>query len=388
MAMVILQPLCVFSQNTIYKEVYNLNTKYAPDKLTPSSSIMAYHDGFVFSIAKFNCIEKDFLVIKQYNIKKQNLSLIKIKKTKENKKLFSESIFSFAVTENKLVIITGYNIFIFDKKNDDLQLKKVLKNKQSFTRVFRLNSKNLLLYVNYNFHPLDSPDIHVWAKLNLDGDSIYSVKKMGDESKQFTYFVNEWISTYKGLIAYAHTTDYTIRLYNQNFEQVDSIKSDLMNVNLPLLKYISSGDEHSSDEMTAIRKADDTLLTRIEKTFLLDSTSLLAIIKLPKTNYLRFDLWKKINTKWSITKTNTLPSYYQKGGAYNEKNNELTGFFGNYDGLIYAGNFDFYFFYFPFIENITTKSFNFEEDYNDKINKLTREKQIYYGIKKIKILHD
>ena len=385
---ILLLPLIAFTQNTIYNEIYNLNTKLAPKKVSMDKSIISYGDNFIYFFGQHYSIDKNELVIKEFNTVSKSLSLLKINKTKENKGLFTENITSFNILKNKCVILTNENIYIFEKTNNSFIIKKIITNKYSFSCLYKINSSDLLLYVNYNFHPMDAQYKHAWGKLNLDGDSLYFVKKMGNDNARFSYFVNNWISTYNGLIAYANTTDYSIRLYNQKFELLDSIKSNFKSSNIPLLKYISNGDQYSADEMTQIRKADDTLLTRIQKIFLLDSTHLLVIIKLPKTRNMQFDIWVKKSDKWGISKSNTLPSYYETGKSYDLSNNNITGFFGNFDGLVYANNFEFYFCYFPFIENIISNSFDFEKDYNDKINKLTRENQIYYGIKKIKIICD
>lgn len=386
MAVLIVLPLYNFSQNSIYKEEYNINTFLAPNKITMSKTIITNNNNYVYALSQNYSCKNNFLTINQFDIKSKKINVIKIKKEKNLNTLFAESIYSFVVTDNKIIFLTNSSIFIFLLNNGEYKLESTIANIKSFTKLYCLNSNEILLYVNYNFHPLDVQEKHLWAKLNLSNNQIYSHKIMDNQNVRFSYFVNDWISTYNGLIAYAQTTDYNIKIFNQDFNVIDSIVSEQLVNNKSYMKFISNGDEYSSDEMNEIKKADDTLLTRIQKIFLLDSTHILAILKLPNTKNMKFDIWHKNNNSWSLIQIDTLPYYYETGKKYDNFNNKITGFFGNFDGLTYLKNNEFYFFYFPFIENIISDSFDRKKDYDDKINELTREGKLYYGIKKISII--
>ncbi len=303
MAAVILLPLVFKTQNTVYSEVYNYNTKIESKTGGTYKTIITYNAGYVYGVSQNAAYDTKVLEIKEYDTKTKETKFIEIKKSKELKPLFNEHIDAIGVVKNKIVIINNNCIFIFTKNGTDYTLNKSIKNNGSFNRLYQLNTNELLLYVNYNFHPLDESNKHTWSKLYLDKDSLGAEKRMGDENVQFSYFVNEWLSTYKGLIAYAHTTDYTIKIYNENFIQIDSIKSDYLDKNKSVLKLIPSGDDYSVDEMNKILKADDTLLTRIEKIYLLDSIHLLVTLKQSNTSHLKYDIWKKNSNGWVISKS-------------------------------------------------------------------------------------
>ena len=73
---------------------------------------------------------------------------------------------------------------------------------------------------------------------------------------------------------------------------------------------------------------------------------------------------------------------------YTSKNNAVSGFYGNESVICYTYNKEFYYVYFPFKENAITSSYDVKKDYDDKINELTRKKELYYGIKKLKVITD
>ena len=209
---------------------------------------------------------------------------------------------------------------------------------------------------------------------------------MDDNNVVFSPMLNSWISVYKGMIAYAQTTDYTIRFYDENFNLFDSIKSNSLDKNKDYLELIPDGKSYSLDEINRTQEADDSLLTRIQKVFLLDSTHLLLTLKQPKTHHLLYDIWEKKNLTWTKIKSEDLPGHYEDKSKYTKENNSITGFYGGLTGLSYAGNNEFYFIYFPFIENPISSSFDYQKDYYDIVNEMTRQNKLYYGIKKLKII--
>lgn len=385
---ILLLPIVTFTQNIIYTEEYNQNTYLKSKKVPYNVTCAVYYNNFVYALSSFSAINGKELAIYKFDKLTNKTTFITIKKNKDTEELFEKSVNSFQLCTNNLIILTGFKIFIFEFSNSEYKLLKVLKNDKGFSKILTLNDKEFLLYCNYNYHPLDVLDKHSWAKLNLETTTISDFTVMGDENVLFSYFVNSWISTYKGLIAYSHTSDYSIRFYNSQIKLVDSLKSELFNNNKKFLHLLPRGDDYSADEMYKIRDADDTLLSRIEKIFLLDSTRILVTVKLPKLKYMRYDIWSKRSGTWQISKTDTLPCYYQKGMAYTPQNNAVSGFYGGMDGLCYGTNNEFYFFYYPFKENVITDSYDPKKDYDDKINEMARKKELYYGIKKLKILND
>lgn len=138
--------------------------------------------------------------------------------------------------------------------------------------------------------------------------------------------------------------------------------------------------------MKGIASADDSLLHRIERVFLLDSSMLMVTVKRPKTKYYTFDLWSKQAGTWYLTKTQQIECEYQEGKEYNKSNNQINGFFGNHASIVYDGKKHFYIYYYPFRDNIETGSFNRQKDFIEPINGLVRKNELYYGVRKLDII--
>lgn len=385
MAAALLLPLYSFGQSSLYHEEYNLSTGIRAKNDEPDRTIICFFGGSVYTLMNRAAFQGDEIRMTRFDTQSRQAEQIVIRKRPDTKALFGKYILALAVTEHKLFVLTGQSIFVLKKEGATYRLTKTIPNEGSFTRLYPLSSTELLCYVNYNFHPMDEPDKHSWAKLSIANDSLGAEKHMDEDNVLFSYFVNEWLSTYKGLIAYAHTTDYSIRLYNDRLELFDSIRSNTLQPNREKLALFPKGKQHSVDEMNAIRRLDDSLLTRIEKIFLLDSTHLLVTIKQAQSDDLRFDLWAKINNTWSLHQTMSREGFYTEGKAYTAENNTLSGFAGNFNGLVYAGKGDFYYYYYPYVKNITTPAFDKQKDYHDLINRLSAKNSLYYGLKKIRI---
>lgn len=385
MAVALLLPLCSFTQKSLYEENYNLSTGIRAKNDEPDRTIVCFFGGSVYTLPSRAAFQGDEIRMTRFDTQSRQAQQIVIRKRPDSKAMFGQYILALAVTEHKLFVLTGKSIFILKKEGATYRPTKAIPNEGSFTRLYPLGPTELLCYVNYNFHPMDEPHKHSWARLSIMNDSLGAEKHMDDDNVLFSYFVNEWFSTYKGLIAYAHTTDYSIRFCNDRLEPFDSIQSNSLQSNREKLALFPKGKQHSVDEMNAIKRLDDSLLARIEKIFLLDSTHLLVTIKQAQSADLRFDLWTKINNTWNLHQTMTREGFYTEGKAYSSENNTLTGFAGNFNGLVYAGGGDFYYYYYPYVKNITTTAFDKQKDYHDVINGLSTKNSLYYGLKKIRI---
>lgn len=377
------------AQNTIYKEVYNHNSGIRPPTPYDDNIACFYHDGTLYYAGSGSALDQSHLSIHTYHTGTGQHAALSIEKSKALKELFANRIDAIACADGKLVILNYLYIYCFSIRNGSpCVLTKMIPNEGSFNKLYGLGKHQLLLYVNYHFHPLDEPEPHSWARLYTNRDSLGAEKHMDHSNLLFSPMLNSWLSTRKGLIAYAHTADYSVRFYNEELMPVDSLISPALKSNDAKLGLLPDGSAYSLDEINRIQQADDTLLTRIEKVFLLDSTHLLLTIKQPKTHYLRYDLWNKRKDSWELYKSQSLPGHYEDKARYTKDNNSITGFYGGYCGLCYAGNNDFYYLYYPFMENPISDSFDYQRDYYEKVNELTRKNQLYYGIKKIKILTD
>lgn len=84
---------------------------------------------------------------------------------------------------------------------------------------------------------------------------------------------------------------------------------------------------------------------------------------MPNSNKFQLDLWTKKNKAWILNKSDIVESFYVEGKKYEDTNNSLTGFFGNFDGLIYEGNREFYYYYYPYKKNVITPAFDIQKDH-------------------------
>lgn len=384
----IMLPLFSFSQKPIVNEIFNKASGIKAE-LASGKILSCFSEGKIYFTNQSNLEDKKNRVIYIYDIEKAVSDSIIIESKKYAKALIKEMFLSIEIDKDKFYILTDYHFYSLDwKKNKAIVIDGFENDKNNFSSIVKLNKEELFLYCNYNYHPLDAKNKHIWGKYNITRNEITSITKMSDKNVMFSHYVNDWFSVYKGLIAYTETTDYNIKFYNSNFEVVDSIVSDKLDLNKPYAPLYSKDPEYSKDEMVKIMKLDDSTLTRIQKIFLLDSTHLMAIVKLPIVKKMEYHIWTKINGNWELTKTNLRPNYYVEGEKYDKTNNQITGFYGNTNGLLYVSGFNFYCIYSPFIENITTNSFSRKKDYDDVMNEKIRKKKIFYGIKKFTISCD
>ncbi len=386
MVAVLLLPLISQSQQSMIKEILNKDTQIKSDESSSMNRIISANYGeniFFMSQTKYNSLKHRYIY--KFNIKTGDSDSLKISYSKETKSFINERFFSIEVTDNKIIILTDENINILQYSNNKINSITSIKNKYFFSYIKKLNNNEFFLYVNYNFHPLDAPDRHVWAKLNLTTNNITDVKKMSEDNAIYSHFVNNWVSIYNGLIAYSNTTEYKITFYNSNFTKMDSLISDKLDSNKIYLNEVDSNNDYSKEGITNMMKKDEQSLKRIQKIFLLDSAHIMVMVKIPKTPKCEFDLWSKTNNNWSLNNTELISNFYESNKKYEQNNQLAEGFFGNVNGVLYNKNNEYNIIYFPFMENIITESFDYNIDYNDKINSLVKKQKLTYGIKKYKI---
>ena len=383
---ILLLPHFFYSQDKLIEEISNVKTIIKSDASASMDKIISCsYDDEIYFTTQSNYRSLNYRCIYILNNNKSSLDSITIFRNNKTKDFFEERFFSFAIVKNKIVLLTDPHIVTLTFKKNKIEEISSIKNEKFFNTVKLLDDNYLFLYINYNFHPFDSPDKHVWAKLNLKSNKIEDLKKMNEENSIFSHFVNNWVSVYKNEIAYSMTSKYKIYLFNKNFELYDSIISNKLDSNQIFLNSLKLKNNYSKDDINEIMKKDAEFLKRIQKIFLLDSTHLLVMLKLPKTSNCEFDLWVKKNGSWSINKTSIINNSYVANQFYDEKNTLFDAFFGNVNGIVYKGNFEFSTIYFPYLENIKTNSFNINTDYNEKINNLVKKNELYYGIKNYRI---
>lgn len=385
MAAAILLPLFSYAQKPILHLISNTDTGLSPGNEIPDKIVGCYAQEKIYTTAASNSANL-ILSISEFDLKTNSTKSLTIKKNKANGSVFGRLILSISVQGDKFYVLNSSYLNILIRDGDHLRFYKAIENKPSFNSIHQLGENCLLLSVNYNFHPSDEPHKHTWAKFDMTKDSLYPESYREENNARFSYFTNSWLSTCKGMIAYARTTEYNIKFYDDRFILTDSIVTDDFDSNEKLMSIIPEGSEYSTDEMKRISASSDTLLNRIEKIFLIDSTRLLVTIKQRKSKIYRFDLWKKSNDKWDRINTQYLESAHISGKKYTSENNQISGFFGNHSIVVSDEKRYLYNYYFPFRHNILTESFSMERDYIEPLNDLTRKKQLYFGLRKFDIL--
>ena len=388
MVTIILLPLLFNAQSVNLKEVTNNNLLISGNETSVANKILSAENGdYLFFTTRSRSVITKNRCIYRINKKSYQIDTLKITSSKNVKSFIDEMFFSFDVTDDKIIILTDMEIIVLTYEKNVISFSSKIKNTYYFNYIKKLNNKDFFLYVNYNFHPLDAIDKHVWAKYNLDENKITGIKKMDETNSIFSHSTNSWVSVNNGIIAYANTINYKIKLYDSNFNCIDSIISNKLDNNSTHIEEIRSENNYSKEGITNMIKIDDINLKRIQKIFLNDSHHILVMVKSPKTFKCEFDFWQKKDNKWQLNESKVFSNFYEEGQVYHSENDLLEGFYGNVNGISYDQNNNFNIIYFPYMKNVVTTSFNLETDYNDVLNKMVNDKSLYYGIKKYKITY-
>jgi hypothetical protein len=378
-------PFLVFPQSIILKETQN---EVLPIKASAGTMykklIACINEGLIYfmpeSTDKPDRKGRYFYLT---NISKKTSDSIILKHDKKTKSFLNQRILSLQVVQEKLIVVTDPQILIYTKNGKQFSFLKALKNIHFFSKILPLNQQTSLLYVNYNFHPLDSPHRHVWAKFNLTTLEIEQSTLMPENDALFTHFTNNWITTYKGIVAHARSSEYKIYFYDTNFQKTDSICSNRLDSTVTTIKSLKleQYNTYSKEAITMMMKKDETSLDRIQRIFLLDSTHVLTVMKLKNRRKSQYDVWVKSNTKWELTKSEVSSNFYDVGKPYTLDNQPLNGFYENVNALLYDGKSNFQIIYFPYMKAIETSAYDEEKDYEAYQNEMVRKGELYFGLK-------
>lgn len=381
MAALILLPFFLLSQNKVYTEEFNTDLKIRESNTYMGRTCASMANGKIYFM-KGSGSSKDKRILHSYDLTTHKTEDIEFANSKDTKLLFRDRIDAFEVIGDKMIILTDPEIIILKITKSKAEFVQKTKNTKFFNFICKTTDTTLFLSIDYNFHPMDAPDKHVWANYNMAKNEIVNTKKMSDDNAIFSHYVNGWVSICKDKIAYSKTTDYSIYFYNSSFEKTDSIKSELLASNKKYSDVLTKPFGFSKDHIVSIQQLDDSVLTRIQRIFYIDTTHVFVTLKLPKVKQLGLHLWEKKGRDWSLIKTDSIPYFYEAGKAYTDKNNSMTGFYGNADALVTDGSGSIYYVYSPYMDKIMTDSFDMQKDYTNKINELIRANNMTYGLKK------
>lgn len=382
-------PFLVFPQSTILKKNQNVALSIKASAGTMYKKLKGCNtDEFIYFIPESSSqsAKKDRYLYVTSITKKTSDSLL-LKHDKKTKSFLNERVLSLQVIQEKLIIVTDPTILIYTKNGKQFRFLRAVKNTYSFNKILPLNQQTSLLYVNYNFHPVDSPNRHVWAKFNLNTFEIEQSTLMPEDDVLFTHFTNSWITTYKGLIAHARSSKYTIYFYNSNFQKTDSIHSNRLDSTVITMKALKleQYNTYSKEAIAMIMQKDGESLDRIQQAFLLDSTHVLVVVKLKNRRKNQYDLWVKTNSKWSLSKSEVNSNFYDIGKPYTLDNQPLNVFYANANALLYDGKTNFQIIYFPYMKAIETASYDDAKDYEAYQNEMVRKGELFYGLKQYTI---
>lgn len=323
-------------------------------------------------------------IIHRFNTTTEVMDSIVIERSKKNEIFFNDRILSMAIVASKFVFLGSNHLFVFEEAGkNDLKFMYSIKNDYGFMNCQKLGN-NLFLQVAYNYHPGDYKHTNVWAILNLEKGIVEKAHFLTDDNNAlFGFLVNQWVSVYANKICYAHTDEYLISIHDENFNQIDQIKTNEFDENKSTVNRIKANFNYSKDYFVKMREIDEDSLTRIRKVFFLKEDLILALVKIAGKDQIRADYWKKQDHGWQLAQQDSSAIWFQEGVAYNPTKTTYSDFYQNVFELIYAENNKFYLPYFPYIPNITTDKFDRERDYFDKQNYAIETNETYLGIKEI-----
>lgn len=382
----LVSPLFFFSQNSLFSIEYGQKLDVKPPSNFQDKIISCAFEKKIFYLSANNYSSSKTRIINCYNTVNKELSNYILKPEKNTKALASEPVYSLHFNSSNSIILTDAFFYFFSiSKNKELVFIKKIKNDKFYNQLIPLQDRVILAYINYNFHPFDSPDKHVWAKIDMVKLEIGATKKMDEENALFSHYTNSWISSFKGKIIYANTLNYTIKFFDQNFNIIDSIVTDKLSANLKYKNLFDDNTNNSKDEIIEVLQKDDSCFTRIQKVFFLNESSILVMLKLPKTKAFEYDLWRKKDATWVLDYTAKEFGFFQENQEYNLKNQPVNTLLGNMSGLQLIEG-EFFAIEYPYYSPIVTKSFNRESDYDAIINESILQNKAYYGVKKVKII--
>ena len=325
-------------------------------------------------------------VIYCYDLASEKQSTLTIPKTRKYKSFFDERILSFSICGSMYVFVCNNTLFILRRiKGNKLQFVAKIKNEYNFMQSHTIG-KNVMVSVCYNFHPEDATYKHVWAIINLTENRLSQVTIQSDENALFGSFVNNWINVSDSKIAYARASEYTITIHDDQFKQLDSIKTTELDGNKRYIQQFKEENLYSKDAIFHLKQLDDSLLTRIRKVYFLNDTTILALIKLAGKKELRADYWLKSNGNWTRLDQDYSSIWYVEGKTYSNDQMIYADFYQNTFGFSYSGDNQFPLVYFPYIPAISTTNFNSDENYFQLQNEAIKNNDTFFGVKKYQII--
>jgi|GEM_PF-3225111 len=229
-------------------------------------------------------------------------------------KVSSPFISDFAITKNALVILFASHSFAYFKNTKAGYAFKFIEPVQgSFSGIHLLPEDRVLIYNNYNSHPMDNPDKTIFHVYDCKSHKLLYTSRPHFNAVQFCHFSpNQWLDVSSKNVVFSQTTSYALSFFDFKLEKVGSFKSTgngWVYADTNRIKALESVKPALSakDFIDRLSPVEDTV-SRIEAVYFLNATKLL-VRKIPayakKQNRLRtYDLLvlnEKTNT-WERTR--------------------------------------------------------------------------------------
>ncbi|MEI6090554.1 MAG: hypothetical protein WCR42_08900 [bacterium] len=288
---------------------------------TDISQVLVYKSGKYLYTINQNIELEDNLNFK-FNVFSKDTNFVIFANVNENnndpKAKGSFRVHDFALNEKYLVILTQFNIFIFEKDDNNIyiyQNKISLENYQQFQKII-LKNELLVLLNNSTYSYLDTQKNNIYMgkvnllekPYNLKIDYIYNVEYL-----ELSMFQPKELVSYdleNDLCFISETLNYKIRIFNNGILQ-DSIVNNISawNDSLSLvmkqkIDNIPNDRQKYNNIITSVSK-DYYASSKIREIKFLEPDKLLVIWEGPEINgtlNLHFDLWKNISGKWMLIK--------------------------------------------------------------------------------------
>lgn len=260
-----------------------------------------YENTFIYCKSMFeNDGDSVYIMLYKLNLLNKNNDSIKVALPKNNS-IMRWSINALEFNSDYLGIMAD-SIYVFD-----LSLNSFRTFNRHRSDDFKiLDDKKLLLYKNYNSHPLDDSIKTKILKYDILSGTLEKSVTPSFKYILYTHFVQDYFAYSKRKLAFAQTIPYNIDIYSTtNLTVQKTISGSLINQDTVLQSidnlHLTSLKNHNAKKNYASLKSIDSNTSRIEKIFFLDDTHLLVSKKFPESNNFDkrlLDVWEYKSNSW------------------------------------------------------------------------------------------
>lgn len=191
--------------------------------------------------------------------------------------------------------------FLSEGNSYVFQNKVLLPPNSNGRKVIAITDKMFLVSSFYNYHPADNTNNSNIGIYDAENDTLINFSHPEMPCIGFSHLISSWITATDNLIALASPCGYKIRLYDSHLNPVDSIMykpgrrwNDLEGNKLPCESDPSK--IHPKILIDKLLLLQDSV-SRIEKIFFVNNSTLLVSSTAENKNRRRIDLWKTSDLK-------------------------------------------------------------------------------------------